>query len=218
MSVITHFLVITDGTPNISELGCGVSHVVVISMHQLFTPREFSYWGQNSYGAAHGADSANFQKRISLYCNVGYRTLYSKKQTHLDPALQDNAIDVFPIAFLNVFFGPGGAPSINLANVRDSLIVLHLIYPNFSCRSQTCNPTDNATFPGTTLPNCSSLATDIVACQAKGKIVTLSLGGATGAVGFQSDSQATTFGQTIWDMFLGGTSSTRPFGNAILDG
>jgi chitinase len=77
---------------------------------------------------------------------------------------------------------------------------------------------DNTMFPGTTLPNCSSLTTDIVACQAKGKIVTLSLGGATGAVGFQSDSQAATFGQTIWDMFLGGTSSIRPFGNAILDG
>ncbi|KAF8971507.1 glycoside hydrolase [Flammula alnicola] len=137
------------------------------------------YWGQNSYGATNSADTANFQQRISFYCN-------------------DNAIDVFPVAFLNVFFGAGGAPSLNLAN--------------------TCNPTDNATFPGTTLPNCSSLASDITACQAKGKIVTLSLGGATGAVGFTSDAQATTFGQTIWDMFLGGTSSTRPFGNAVLDG
>lgn len=31
--------------------------------------------------------------------------------------LQDDSIDVFPISFLNVFFGTGGAPSINLANV-----------------------------------------------------------------------------------------------------
>ncbi|KAF8898407.1 class III chitinase [Infundibulicybe gibba] len=137
------------------------------------------YWGQNSYGAVHGTDSANFQKTLSFYC-------------------QDNAIDVFPIAFLNVFFGTGGAPSINLAN--------------------TCNPTDNATFPGTNLANCASLATDIQTCQGKGKIITLSLGGATGSVGFQSDSQATTFAQTIWDMFLGGSSSTRPFGSAVLDG
>ena len=30
---------------------------------------------------------------------------------------QDDAIDVFPLAFLNVFFGPGGEPSLNLANV-----------------------------------------------------------------------------------------------------
>ncbi|THV06084.1 glycoside hydrolase family 18 protein [Dendrothele bispora CBS 962.96] len=139
----------------------------------------YSYWGQNSYGAAHGTDTANFQKTLSFYC-------------------QDNTIDVFPLAFLNVFFGPGGAPSINLAN--------------------TCNPVDNATFPGTDLPNCSPLASDIQTCQSKGKIITLSLGGATGSVGFSSDAQAEDFAQTIWDMFLGGSSDTRPFGNAVLDG
>ncbi|KAF9474305.1 class III chitinase [Pholiota conissans] len=141
--------------------------------------RDLQYWGQNSYGAVNSADKANWQQRLSYYCS-------------------DNAIDVFPVAFLNVFFGPGGLPSINLAS--------------------TCNPTDNATFPGTTLPNCSSLASDITTCQAKGKIVTISLGGATGAVGFTSDAQATSFAQTIWDLFLGGSSSTRPFGAAILDG
>ncbi|KAF9452543.1 carbohydrate-binding module family 5 protein [Macrolepiota fuliginosa MF-IS2] len=137
-----------------------------------------SYWGQNSYGAGH-SDTANYQKTLSFYCS-------------------DNTIDVFPVAFLYVFFGPGGAPVINLAN--------------------TCNPTDNITFPGTNLANCASLASDITACQAKGKIITLSLGGATGSVGFSSDSQAETFAQTIWDMFLGGSSSTRPFGSAVLDG
>ncbi|KAI3622797.1 glycoside hydrolase family 18 protein [Moniliophthora roreri] len=136
------------------------------------------YWGQNSYGAGH-SDTANFQKTLSYYC-------------------QDNAIDVFPLAFLNTFFGPGGVPSINLAN--------------------TCNPVDNATFPGTDLPNCASLAADIKSCQANGKVITLSLGGATGSVGFSSDDQATTFAQTIWNLFLGGSSSTRPFGDAILDG
>ncbi|KAF9014997.1 class III chitinase [Cyathus striatus] len=145
----------------------------------LYFTYRFRYWGQNSYGAAHGTDTANFQKTLSFYCN-------------------DNAVDVFPIAFLNVFFGTGGVPSINLAN--------------------TCNPTDNATFPGTSLPNCAALASDITTCQSKGKIVTLSLGGATGAVGFQSDAQATQFAQTIWNLFLGGSSSTRPFGNAVLDG
>ncbi|TEB39358.1 class III chitinase [Coprinellus micaceus] len=136
------------------------------------------YWGQNSYGAGH-SDAANQQQRLSYYCN-------------------DNGIDVFPLAFLHVFFGPDNLPSINLAN--------------------TCNPTDNATFPGTTLPNCASLASDIATCQSKGKLVTLSLGGATGAVGFSSDSQASSFAQQIWDLFLGGQSSTRPFGSAVLDG
>ncbi len=34
---------------------------------------------------------------------------------------QDDAVDVFPLAFMNVFFGPGGLPSINLANVNQIL-------------------------------------------------------------------------------------------------
>ena len=48
--------------------------------------------------------------------------------------------------------------------------------------------------------------------------MTISLGGATGAAGFTSDSQASQFATTIWNLFLGGSSSTRPFGSAVLDG
>ncbi|EIN13628.1 glycoside hydrolase family 18 protein, partial [Punctularia strigosozonata HHB-11173 SS5] len=138
------------------------------------------YWGQNSYGAANAADTANFQKSLAFYC-------------------QDNSIDVFPIAFLTSFFSTGNLPSINLAN--------------------TCNSVNgNTTFPGTNLLDCSGLASDIKTCQAKGKIITLSLGGATGSVGFTGDDQATDFAETIWNLFLGGSSSTRPFGDAVLDG
>ncbi|KAF9243871.1 glycoside hydrolase family 18 protein [Melanogaster broomeanus] len=111
---------------------------------------------------------------------------------------QDDAIDAIPVAFVNTFFGTGGMPVLNLAN--------------------TCNPTDNATFPGTELANCASLASDIEYCQSQGKIVTISLGGAGGSIGFTSDTQAQTFAQTIWNLFLGGSSSTRPFGSAVLDG
>lgn len=66
--------------------------------------------------------------------------------------------------------------------------------------------------------NCGWLAPDIETCQSKGKIVTLSLGGAGAGVGFQSDSQAQAFADEIWNLFLGGSSSTRPFGGAVLDG
>lgn len=62
------------------------------------------------------------------------------------------------------------------------------------------------------------MAADIKTCQSKGKLITLSLGGATGEIGFSSDSQAQSFADEIWNMFLGGSSSTRPFGNAVLDG
>ena len=68
------------------------------------------------------------------------------------------------------------------------------------------------------MPDCSFLASDIQFCQSKGKIVTISLGGATGAASFTSDDQASAFGDTIWNTFLGGTSSVRPFGSAVLDG
>lgn len=51
-----------------------------------------------------------------------------------------------------------------------------------------------------------------------GKIVLLSMGGATGNNGFSSNQQATTFADQIWNLFFGGSSSTRPFGDAILDG
>ncbi|KAJ3893703.1 class III chitinase, partial [Lentinula edodes] len=135
------------------------------------------YWGQNSYGATH-TDVVNYQQRIGYYCG-------------------DDAVDVFPVAFVDVFFSTGDLPSLNLA---------------------TCNPTDNATFSGTLLPDCSALASDIETCQAAGKLVTISLGGANGGVGFSSDAQGTAFAQTIWNLFLGGSSSTRPFGSAVLDG
>ncbi|KAF8203228.1 chitinase [Pholiota molesta] len=73
-------------------------------------------------------------------------------------------------------------------------------------------------FPGTDLADCSFMASDIQKCQAKGKIVTMSLGGGTAKVGFNSDFQAASFAHTIWDMFLGGNGPMRPFGDAVLDG
>ena len=96
--------------------------------------------------------------------------------------------------------------------------IFHIPCPSTADYLQICNIGKDPVFPGTALPDCSFLASDIQECQAKGKIVTLSIGGADGAVGFASNSQATEFADTIWDIFLGGSSSTRPFGSAILDG
>lgn len=47
------------------------------------------------------------------------------------------------------------------------------------------------------------MAAGIKTCQGKGKIVTISLGGATGAIGFTDDGQATDFADQIWNLFLG---------------
>ena len=77
---------------------------------------------------------------------------------------------------------------------------------------------DDKVFPGTSLLDCGKISGDIKACQAKGKVVTLSLGGATGSVSFTGDDQARSFADMIWNLFLGGSSTTRPFGDAVLDG
>ncbi|CDO71811.1 Glycoside Hydrolase Family 18 protein [Trametes cinnabarina] len=119
-------------------------------------------------------------------------------QQRLSHYCQDSTVDVFPIAFLYIFRGTGGEPVIDFAN--------------------TCNQWDEGTFPGTDLANCTIMAADIKECQAAGKIITLSLGGATGEVGFSSDSQAESFADQVWNLFLGGESDTRPFGDAVLDG
>ncbi|KAK2467976.1 hypothetical protein APHAL10511_000271 [Amanita phalloides] len=119
-------------------------------------------------------------------------------QHNLSYYCQDDVISAIPLAFLNVFFSTGNEPEINFAN--------------------SCSSTSDPTFPGTALANCQFMASDIEACQAQGKIVTISLGGATGNAGFSSDAQGEAFAQTIWDLFLGGSSPTRPFGNAVLDG
>ena len=55
-------------------------------------------WGQNSYGAANPNNQQGWQKPLRFYCD-------------------DDAIDMFPIAFLTTFFSTGGKPTINLANV-----------------------------------------------------------------------------------------------------
>ncbi|KAJ7891680.1 glycoside hydrolase family 18 protein, partial [Mycena olivaceomarginata] len=104
----------------------------------------------------------------------------------------DTCIDVIPIAFVNSF--SGGIPNLNLAN--------------------------ESSFPYSVFRNCASLAAGIQACQAKGKLVTLSLGGGgTTTARFTSDAAAISFADTIWNDFLGGSSGAhRPFGAAVLDG
>ncbi|KAF9452542.1 glycoside hydrolase family 18 protein [Macrolepiota fuliginosa MF-IS2] len=118
-------------------------------------------------------------------------------QQRLSFYCQDDALDVIPTAFLYVFFGQGGKPVVDFSNI--------------------CSQGGNQ-FPNSDLADCSFLASDIKECQSKGKLITISLGGATAKVGFSSAAQASDFAETIWDMFLGGQSSTRPFGDAVLDG
>ncbi|KAG5416908.1 CHT1 [Candida metapsilosis] len=71
---------------------------------------------------------------------------------------------------------------------------------------------------GDGLLHCSQIGQDIKSCQNQGKIILLSLGGATGNYGFSSDSEAQQFAGTLWNKFGGGVDPERPFDDAVVDG
>ncbi|KAF9282661.1 Chitinase 1 [Mortierella alpina] len=105
--------------------------------------------------------------------------------------------DVLVLAFLHVFnSAQRGLPRMDLSN--------------------QCNPI--SVFPGTSLLHCPQTGDGVKLCQSKGKVVILSLGGAAGAYGFTNDAEAKDFAHTIWNLFLGGSSTTRPLDDAVLDG
>lgn len=92
------------------------------------------------------------------------------------------------IAFLAVF-GNNLVPALNLDN--------------------HCDPSTNG---------CTGLADDIRSCQSKGVKVLLSIGGGDGFYFLSSSQDAQNVAQYLWDNYLGGTSHSRPFGDAVLDG
>ncbi|GLT79711.1 hypothetical protein SLA2020_511880 [Shorea laevis] len=92
------------------------------------------------------------------------------------------------IGFLATF-GNGQTPMINLAG--------------------HCDPSSNG---------CSGLSSDIQSCQANGSKVILSIGGAAGNYSLSSADDAKQVADYLWNNFLGGNSSNRPLGDAVLDG
>ncbi|KAK8657242.1 hypothetical protein V6N13_035492 [Hibiscus sabdariffa] len=92
------------------------------------------------------------------------------------------------IAFLNQF-GSGRTPGINLAG--------------------HCNPASNG---------CASVSNGIRSCQSRGVKVMLSIGGGAGSYSLASQADARNVADYLWNNFLGGSSSSRPLGSAVLDG
>lgn len=92
------------------------------------------------------------------------------------------------IAFLNKF-GNGQTPEINLAG--------------------HCNPANDG---------CTIISQSIDYCQKQGIKVLLSIGGGIGSYSLASEADAKNVATYLWNNFLGGTSNSRPLGNAILDG
>ncbi|KAK3024485.1 hypothetical protein RJ639_043802 [Escallonia herrerae] len=96
--------------------------------------------------------------------------------------------DFVNIAFLPTF-GNGRTPMVNLAG--------------------HCDPYSNG---------CTKISPDIESCQSKGIKVMLSIGGGTGSYSLASAEDARQVATYLWNNFLGGKSSSRPFGDAVLDG
>ncbi|XP_010035192.2 hevamine-A [Eucalyptus grandis] len=92
------------------------------------------------------------------------------------------------LAFLNKF-GGGQTPQINLAG--------------------HCDPTSGG---------CIRISNGIRSCQNRGIKVMLSLGGGDGSYTLTSRADARNVANYLWNNFLGGTSSSRPLGDAVLDG
>ncbi|KAF8034678.1 hypothetical protein BT93_C0865 [Corymbia citriodora subsp. variegata] len=96
--------------------------------------------------------------------------------------------NIVNLAFLTIF-GNGQTPAMNLAG--------------------HCNPSDGG---------CTGLSSEIKSCQASGVKVMLSIGGASGSYNLTSADDARQVATYLWDNFLGGQSTSRPLGDAVLDG
>ncbi|KAK0598032.1 hypothetical protein LWI29_030898 [Acer saccharum] len=92
------------------------------------------------------------------------------------------------IAFLNKF-GGGQTPELNL--------------------SGHCNLATGA---------CRVVSTAVESCQSRGIKVMLSIGGGIGNYSLTSEYDAKTVAEYLYNNFLGGKSSNRPLGDAVLDG
>ncbi|KAA8520703.1 hypothetical protein F0562_015025 [Nyssa sinensis] len=106
----------------------------------------------------------------------------------LSEACASNLYEIVNIAFL-VQFGNGQDLGINLAG--------------------HCDPANNG---------CARFSSEITYCQSLGIKVFLSLGGGVGTYTLTSADDARLVANQIWNQFLGGQSSIRPLGNAVLDG
>ncbi|KAF9579034.1 Chitinase 1, partial [Lunasporangiospora selenospora] len=137
-----------------------------------------------------------------------------------------NAFDIHSDSNLVNYWGQKQKPLAEYCQNSDAenVIVLAFLHVfNSATRSlprmdfaNQCEPT--SVFPGTSLLHCPNTGIGVKTCQEKGKAVILSLGGAAGAYGFSNDAEARDFAHMIWNLFLGGSSSTRPLNDAVLDG
>ncbi|KAG0689276.1 hypothetical protein C6P40_005332 [Pichia californica] len=106
-------------------------------------------------------------------------------------------------------------------NEDADIIILSFVYEfgsNYGTNVNFANMCGDTYSSG--LLHCSQIGEDIETCQSLGKTILLSLGGASGAYGFSSDSDAESYAATLWNTFGAGSDSSvdRPFDDAVVDG
>lgn len=144
------------------------------------------------------ASSGSFDPMSSRNIAVYYGQTPVTSQVSLSTVCQDVSIDIVVLAFVNNLFSGGGYPSVNFGPY--------------------CNngPTAAQSAAGATgLLDCSDLASQITTCQGLGKKVLLSLGGAISTSSIPDAASAQSLATNLWNLFAGGTSDLRPFGNSV---
>jgi chitinase len=124
--------------------------------------------------------------------NGGTATENNDLSTYCKP---DSGIDIVILAFLSEW---GNGNSVASGTI-----------------GQSCSISSSGDAQG-----CDDLASAIDTCKSNGVKVILSLGGASGAYSLQSQEQAETIGQNLWDAYgkAGSGSVPRPFGSTFVNG
>ncbi|KAL8935666.1 MAG: hypothetical protein Q9211_004581 [Gyalolechia sp. 1 TL-2023] len=149
--------------------------------------------------------AANFNPKSNT--NMAVYWGQGPSQQRLAHFCADSSIDIIPIGFLNIFPDQvnGGYPGTNFGN---------------QCGGETYKNKDGSDSP--LLAHCPSIGPDINTCQAMGKKILLSLGGAVPSnQSIKDDASAKSFATFLWKAF-GPVDATydgpRPFGDAVVDG
>ncbi|KAM3528506.1 hypothetical protein MY4038_005857 [Beauveria bassiana] len=152
--------------------------------------------------AAPAAESRNLRTRAA----GGKLTVYwgaEDDNLSLMDVCNDATYDIVNLAFLAYFDKAGGYPGLEMSGLDG---------PSAAQREAGA----------TGLKDGARLVPAIKKCQANGKLVILSMGGATSYsnVRLSSDAQGEKVADQVWNLFLGGTDykELRPFGEVDLDG
>ncbi|PGH12653.1 hypothetical protein AJ79_04151 [Helicocarpus griseus UAMH5409] len=143
----------------------------------------------------------NSKTNLAVYYGQG---AYQKRLRHF---CEQTSLDIIPLSFVHIFpdQGKGGYPGTNFGNQCNGEVYLN----------EDGVKTD-------LLSGCHQIAEDIPICQAAGKTILLSLGGATDTYKIESTKSAVEFADFLWGAFGPKTKAwgdkPRPFGDVVIDG